>query len=310
MARELKKGLGYYNTDTDRYLDGKIKRLRKNHGCTGLAVYDYILCEIYRDNGCVLAWSEDCAFDVADYFGLKETTVMEIVNYCGVVGLFDKDVLSGERILTSLSIQQRYYKIAKEAKRSNFYWFENERWNLIKGLKIPEETDFFPEKTNFLPEETDFLHVKVHKEKKTKENKEKEIKTNQIKEKEMPPDVVCDISIFDFEKFFLFCLGKLNIKKDFSTARILELCDLVAVECRLNEKKWLRIKPRRQIEDIWQRATWAIIEAATLHEWTHDKINLGTIIKKFDELAEMVQVDQDGKVGYQVKSDKPIYQMK
>jgi len=145
---------------------------------------------------------------------------------------------------------------------------------------------------------------------KVNETKEKESKINQTKEKEIPPDVVCDISILDFEKFFLFCLDKLNIKKDFRKSRILELCDLVSVECRLNEKKWLRIKPRRKIEDIWQRATWAIIEAATLHEWTHDKINLGTIITKFDELVEMVHVDQDGKVGYQVKSDKPIYQMK
>ena len=307
MARELKKGLGYYNTDTDRYLDGKIKRLRKNHGCAGLAVYDYLLCEIYRDNGCVLAWSEDCAFDVADYFGLKETTVMEIVNYCGVVGLFDKDVLSGERVLTSLSIQQRYYKIAKEANRSNFFWFKNEKWNLIGKKKLIEKTDIPIEESDFLIEKTDILPEKVHKE---KETKEKESKINQTKEKEIPPDIVCDISILDFEKFFLFCLDKLNIKKDFSKSRILELCDLVAVECRLNEKKWLRIKPRRQIEDIWQRATWSIIEAATLHEWTHDKINLGTIITKFDELVEMVHVDQDGKVGYQVKSDKPIYQIK
>lgn len=43
-----KTGLSYYNVDTDRYQDMRIKRLKKDMGCRGVAVYDYILCEIYR----------------------------------------------------------------------------------------------------------------------------------------------------------------------------------------------------------------------------------------------------------------------
>lgn len=114
----MKKGFSYYTMDTDRYQDRRIKRLKKDFGCNGLAVYDYLLCEIYRVQGCFLEWDEDTAFDVAEYFGLKESLVREIVKYCGVVGLFDKVVLS-RGILTSASIQQRYFEMAARAKRKD-----------------------------------------------------------------------------------------------------------------------------------------------------------------------------------------------
>ena len=84
-----KTGFDYYKVDTDRYQDRRIKKLRKSFGCVGLAVYDYLLCEIYRDRGCFIVWDEDTAFDVAEYLGIKENTVEAVVRYCGVGGLFD-----------------------------------------------------------------------------------------------------------------------------------------------------------------------------------------------------------------------------
>jgi hypothetical protein len=135
-----KTGLGYYNIDTDRYMDIKIKRLKKDFGCCGIAVYDYILCEIYRVKGCFITWDESTAFDVADYFGLKETLVSEIVNYCCVVGLFNKALLASGRILTSRSIQSRYIEICTRAKRKDF--------------KIPEFCHIIPEQSGKLPEES------------------------------------------------------------------------------------------------------------------------------------------------------------
>jgi hypothetical protein len=90
----IKTGLNYYTVDTDRYQDRRIKRLKKDFKCRGIAVYDYILCEIYRVQGCFLVWDANTAFDVAEYFGLEENTVQEVVKYCGSVGLFDKELLS------------------------------------------------------------------------------------------------------------------------------------------------------------------------------------------------------------------------
>lgn len=153
-----KTGLSYYNVDTDRYADRKIKRLKHNFGCSGLAVYDYLLCEVYRDKGCGLVWDEDTAFDVADYFGLKVTTVKEIVKYCGVVGLFDTELLS-RGIVTSEAIQKRYLEMCNRAKRTNCEI--PEEWR-----KIPEKFEKFPKNS----EETAKTTEVFHKENKSKVN--------------------------------------------------------------------------------------------------------------------------------------------
>lgn len=134
-----KTGLKYYMMDTDRYQDRRIKRLKKDCRCPGIAVYDYILCEIYRVHGCYIEWDKDTAFDVAEYLGLKETTVLEIVKYCGAVGLFNKELLS-RGIITSASIQRRYLDMCNRAKRQN--------------VRIPECCAIPPEETQIIPEES------------------------------------------------------------------------------------------------------------------------------------------------------------
>lgn len=152
-----KQGLSYYNVDTDRYSDRRIKRLKKTFGGNGLAVYDYILCECYRDKGCGLEWDNDTAFDVAEYFGLKETLIEEIVRYCGSVGLFNKALLS-RGIITSQSIQKRYLTMCSRAKRT--VAIIPEEWKIL-----PEECDILPEEKTITPD-----RARILKEKKSKVN--------------------------------------------------------------------------------------------------------------------------------------------
>ena len=151
MAK-AKTGLSFYSMDSDRFQDIRIKRLKKDCGCDGFAVYEYILNEIYRVRGCVLVWDESTAFNVAEYlglkesnvseieyWGLKETKVNEIVRYCCAVGLFSKELLSNGSVLTSPSIQSRYIDMCIRAKR--------------KGIIIPEEYDIIPEESRKILEE-------------------------------------------------------------------------------------------------------------------------------------------------------------
>lgn len=135
----IRVGLSYYSVDTDRYLDIRIRRLVKAFGCDGIAVYDYLLCNIYRVKGCFAAWDESTAFNVAEYLRLKESVVLEIVRYCGVAGLFNKELLS-RGIITSAAIQRRYIDTCIRAKRKN--------------LEIPEFCRILPEETAKLPEES------------------------------------------------------------------------------------------------------------------------------------------------------------
>jgi hypothetical protein len=206
-----KTGLSYYNIDTDRYMDIKVKRLKKNFGCAGIAVYDYILCEIYRVRGCFLVWDESTAFDVAEYWGLKETLVNEIVNYCGVVGLFDKELLTSGSvsnsmqnddqcgmvgnessvpacvgIITSRSIQSRYIEMCNRAKR--------------KDPKIPEFCRILPEQSPKLPEQSPKLPEVCRK---VKESKVKKSKVNERDShaREVDPD----IEIFSISELKKYC---------------------------------------------------------------------------------------------------------
>lgn len=161
-----KTGFSYYAVDTDRYQDIKIKRLKKDCGCAGFAVYEYILNEIYRVRGCVLEWDESTAFDVAEYWGLKESQVNEIVRYCCAVGLFDKELLSNGSVLTSPSIQSRYIEMCIRAKR--------------KEIKIPEEYDIIPEESRKIMEEYLKIPEGCRKVKKSK------VKKEEIKKEENP----------------------------------------------------------------------------------------------------------------------------
>lgn len=161
-----KTGLSYFGVDTDIFQDRKIKRLKKNFGCAGVAIYFYLLCDVYRDKGCVLVWDEDCAFDVAEYLGVKESLVDEVVKYCGVVGLFNEELLSGG-IITSASIQRRYIEMCKRARRSSANI--PEEWRLITEVsgKITEECGEITEDCGVTPTFLD--KVKKSKEKKSKE---------------------------------------------------------------------------------------------------------------------------------------------
>lgn len=175
-----KTGLLYYTSDTSRFReDLRLKRLKKDMGCDGYAVYEYILNEIYRVGGCFLVWDESTAFDVAEYWGLKETKVNEIVRYCCAVGLFDKALLSNGNVLTSSSIQSRYVQMCIRAKR--------------KDIRIPEQFDILPEESRKLLEESRKIPEVCRKVVKVK----KEISPRGDKESPPLPEVCAELTLAD-----------------------------------------------------------------------------------------------------------------
>lgn len=144
-----KTGLIYYKVDTDRYQDIKIKRLKRIHGGLGLAVYDFLLCEIYREKGSYLEWNEYVLFDISEYFGIKEELLIEIIEQSIEIKLFDKGMFYKHHVLTSKSIQTRYVKICTDAKRKGIIIPDE-----INLLKVPEESIIIPEESAKAPEES------------------------------------------------------------------------------------------------------------------------------------------------------------
>lgn len=156
-----KAGFPYYRAETDRFQDIRIKRLKKEFKGAGYAVYSYILNEIYRVKGCFLEWDESTAFDVSEYWDLKENQVEEIVKYCCAIGLFDKGLFTNGRVITSQAIQSRFIEMSKLAKRTNF--------------EIPREICLLPEENAKPQEKIPKAQEVSDKVKHSKEDKRKEI---------------------------------------------------------------------------------------------------------------------------------------
>jgi len=118
MGRKKRSGLDYYPTDTNKFSDRKIRRLNNKYLGIGYLVYDFICCEVYRDEGYYLKFDRDYYFDVADVLKLEEEQVRAIIEYCVEVDLFDKTQFD-KGIITSRGIQHRWIDASKSAKRSN-----------------------------------------------------------------------------------------------------------------------------------------------------------------------------------------------
>ena len=112
-----KTGLSYYQAETDRFQNIKIKRLKKRYGCEGYAVYQYVQNEIYRVEGCYIRFTDDQMFDVSEYWCIDEERVETIIDYCTEVELFDAITWHTKKVLTSVDIQQRYLEICRRAKK-------------------------------------------------------------------------------------------------------------------------------------------------------------------------------------------------
>lgn len=202
-----KTGVAYFHMDTDRYADKRIKKLLRNHGCAGLAVYDYIVCECFRVKGWGIEWDEDAIFDVADALRVKESMVEEVVIYCAFVGLFDKE-LHRRGMLTSAEIQEKYLDMCCRSKRLSAYI--PSEYSIITEENTEETKKTTEEKEN-LPTFCEKDGVLPLKEKKIKENKRKE---SECDAHTPAPSQVQKITLFD--KFRAWCLHNAPLSLNFA----------------------------------------------------------------------------------------------
>lgn len=115
MGRNRKEGFDYFPCDSSFYDDVKIMRLMKFHTYGGY-VYHYLLCQIYK-NGYYIDFDDNTAFLVSNRFNIDESDVVDIIQFCMKVGLFDEKLFDNNKVLTSHGIQRRYLEISQRAKR-------------------------------------------------------------------------------------------------------------------------------------------------------------------------------------------------
>ena len=111
MARPKKSGLAYFPLDVDFFEDLKVEDLLDKHGPLGLAIYQALLCLIYKNGYYLAAPLDIVARQVIRMIGSKwarrRDTVLQVIRSCADIGLIDKALLSQD-VITSVGVQLRY----------------------------------------------------------------------------------------------------------------------------------------------------------------------------------------------------------
>lgn len=173
MAAPQKDSLDYFPLDCNFFEDKTIKGLRVRFQNDGIAVYLYLLCIIYRDNGYYTEFDEDLLLDVTDTAHISEQAAKDIVNHLTNRGLFNKELAEEKKILTSRSIQRRYQKgkirtgSRRKVEVNSEYWLlteqETEQWIEVVKQNSSQETFSQPtilERSDILNEQSEQKLVK------------------------------------------------------------------------------------------------------------------------------------------------------
>lgn len=135
MPRPQKDGIDYFPLDVNIFSDPKIKILKARYGVDGIAVYIYLLCEIYRA-GYFIRLDEDRIFLISDDLSMSVEKVKQVLNFLLERSLFESILFQSDKVLTSTGIQRRFQLAVKERAKKNPIE--------IKGFWLLEETETEP----------------------------------------------------------------------------------------------------------------------------------------------------------------------
>ena len=135
MARQQENGRPWFKFPVDFFADKDIRVMRSQLGYNGVIVYQYLLCQIFRE-GYYTSVDSDFVTLTADDLNVKNNIVRLTINFCVKRSMFDNELYTTEHVLTSAEIQDRYQKMMKSLNRDVFV--EKKFW-----LLSAEDTEKF-----------------------------------------------------------------------------------------------------------------------------------------------------------------------
>jgi len=142
MSGQPKVGLDYSPWSTDIFdNDTKIDELLDTQGWIGFSVYFFLCQKAYASDGYFYRWSYGNAATTARRMGggIDSEKVVNVVNACLKIGLFDKTLFDSDGILTSCGIQKRFVEAIsrrRSKKVDGRYW-------LLDSKKYDDVTIFY-----------------------------------------------------------------------------------------------------------------------------------------------------------------------
>ena len=138
--RTSSQALAFWQFDVALYDDPKIEDLNEEYGPLGEAVFFRILCYIAKTDGYFAQLNESLLRYVYRSVGsrwIKKAKITEIIQYCGVCGLFDVNLLT-QNVITSQGIQRRWLYAKKKSRARGFL---TDKFWLLEGSELYGYTD-------------------------------------------------------------------------------------------------------------------------------------------------------------------------
>ena len=139
MGRPNQTGNDYFSFDVNFFEDTKIQRLTANYGHQGIVLFLKLLCKLYKDNGYFMHLDND----EAKLFTTFEVR-MNVKRFWSIIhdmlkwGLFDKEKYDRYSILTSRSIQHRFFTACRRRRQvkgeKSFILIDINEYNLSKSI--------------------------------------------------------------------------------------------------------------------------------------------------------------------------------
>lgn len=110
MARPVKNGLDYFPFDVHFFSDPCISAVTVGFGIDGAIIAVHLLCAIYQ-NGYFIEWNKVTHIMLRKELpGVTADMVDKVIGTLVEWGFFDKTLFDSDHVLTSLSIQQHYFR--------------------------------------------------------------------------------------------------------------------------------------------------------------------------------------------------------
>lgn len=109
MGRTPQTRLNHFPVSVTLMDDLRISSLIRSHGAQCITVYIALLAAIYSQ-GYYAELTDDLIRKVAEQCNVDEVAVRKVIDSCTTVGLFDRGMLYGPRVLTSPEIQSAWLR--------------------------------------------------------------------------------------------------------------------------------------------------------------------------------------------------------
>ena len=244
MPRPQKAGIDYFPLDVNFFADKKVKILKARYGADGIAIYLYLLCEIYRA-GYYIKFDDDALFITSDDLGMSPDKVKQVLKFLLERSLFNDTLFQSDTILTSAGIQKRFQLAVKERAKKNpieikGFWLLDEA-ETESFIKVNPSLNFSRKNDSNSRKNPDKSQEESLKESKVKKSKVKKSKVNiSCTQPDKPSDAlqVISFTLNDKTEYPVY-------DKDY--AEWVELYPAVDIMQELRKMKgWLDRHPRRE----------------------------------------------------------------